>query len=166
MVSGKNSKAARNTRAAVVTKRSTPWGMIAAVTVVVLFAGGVFGYASGQPGQATAKRAALAKFTPSATNQDPSTADRRHRRRSSTRAASTSRRTSRSPTRTARRSAARTTATGPPATAWSTRPPVRTENLVHSLEHGAVWIAYNPDQVTGDALGTLQQKVDGEPLHA
>ena len=39
---------------------------------------------------------------------------------------------------------------------------MRTENLVHSLEHGAVWIAYNPDQVTGDALATLQKKVDGE----
>ena len=34
---------------------------------------------------------------------------------------------------------------------------VRTENLVHSLEHGAVWIAYNPDQVVGDALATLQK---------
>ena len=30
-------------------------------------------------------------------------------------------------------------------------------------EHGAIWIAYNPDQVTGDALETLRSKVDGEP---
>ena len=41
--------------------------------------------------------------------------------------------------------------------------PVRTENLVHSLEHGAVWIAYNPDQVSGAALETLKSKVDGQP---
>ncbi|TCK20703.1 DUF3105 domain-containing protein [Pseudonocardia endophytica] len=41
--------------------------------------------------------------------------------------------------------------------------PVRTENLVHSLEHGAVWIAYNPDQVTGADLDTLKAKVDGQP---
>ena len=40
--------------------------------------------------------------------------------------------------------------------------PVRSENLVHSLEHGAVWIAYNPQQISGDALGVLKSKVDGE----
>ena len=39
---------------------------------------------------------------------------------------------------------------------------VRSENLVHSMEHGAVWIAYNPDQVVGDAVETLKKKVDGE----
>ena len=41
--------------------------------------------------------------------------------------------------------------------------PVRSENIVHSMEHGAVWIAYNPDQVTGDALDTLRQKVENQP---
>lgn len=40
---------------------------------------------------------------------------------------------------------------------------VRTENLVHSLEHGAVWIAYDPARVTGAALDTLRSKVDGQP---
>ena len=44
MVSGKSSKARRNARASVVTKRATPWGTIAAVVVVVLFAVGIFGY--------------------------------------------------------------------------------------------------------------------------
>lgn len=161
MVSGKNSKATRNARASVVTKRSTPWGTIAAVMVVVLFAAGIFGYAFVQKRADADQKAALAKFTPSATNQDPSTqiqgvvtgqyAGGQHV----------------SPTQ---------------QVAYTHSPPyggahdgywaacngvvypgaVRTENLVHSLEHGAVWIAYNPDQVTGDALKTLQSKVDGE----
>jgi uncharacterized protein DUF3105 len=40
---------------------------------------------------------------------------------------------------------------------------VRNENMVHTLEHGAVWIAYNPDQVKGDALKALALKVTGQP---
>jgi hypothetical protein len=40
---------------------------------------------------------------------------------------------------------------------------VRNEHMVHALEHGAVWIAYNPEQVTGDALAKLAQKVTNQP---
>jgi hypothetical protein len=40
---------------------------------------------------------------------------------------------------------------------------VRTENMVHSLEHGAVWIAYNPEKVTGEALEQLKLRVEGKP---
>lgn len=36
---------------------------------------------------------------------------------------------------------------------------VRTENLVHSLEHGAVWIAYNPATVSAQDQETLRAKV-------
>ena len=72
MVSGKNSKAARNARASVVTKRPTPWGTIAAVAVVVLLAVGVFGYGIAANRARDDQEAALAKFTPTAENQDPS----------------------------------------------------------------------------------------------
>jgi hypothetical protein len=41
--------------------------------------------------------------------------------------------------------------------------PVRNEHMVHSLEHGAVWIAYDPDEVTGDDLRALAGRVDGHP---
>ncbi|TCO57386.1 DUF3105 domain-containing protein [Actinocrispum wychmicini] len=40
---------------------------------------------------------------------------------------------------------------------------VRTEHMVHALEHGAVWITYNPDKITGDDLAVLAAKVDGQP---
>ncbi|MEV0687191.1 DUF3105 domain-containing protein [Nocardia sp. NPDC050378] len=38
---------------------------------------------------------------------------------------------------------------------------IRTENAVHSLEHGAVWIAYNPARVSADDQATLRTKVQG-----
>lgn len=41
--------------------------------------------------------------------------------------------------------------------------PVRNEHMVHSLEHGAVWIAYNADQVTGDDLDALVDRVENQP---
>ncbi len=38
---------------------------------------------------------------------------------------------------------------------------VRDENMVHTLEHGAIWIAYNPDSVKGGDLDTLKALVNG-----
>lgn len=37
--------------------------------------------------------------------------------------------------------------------------PVPNENAVHSLEHSAVWVAYNPEEVAGDDLQTLIDSV-------
>lgn len=39
---------------------------------------------------------------------------------------------------------------------------LRDENAVHSLEHGAVWITYNPDKVDQSGIDTLKDKVEGE----
>lgn len=39
---------------------------------------------------------------------------------------------------------------------------IRTENAVHSLEHGAVWITYNPDQLNSDQIASLADRVDGQ----
>jgi hypothetical protein len=38
---------------------------------------------------------------------------------------------------------------------------IRHENAVHSLEHGAVWITYNPDQLSAGDIATLAKLVDG-----
>lgn len=40
---------------------------------------------------------------------------------------------------------------------------VRTEHLVHSLEHGAVWLTYDPERVEGADLAALVERVEGEP---
>lgn len=41
--------------------------------------------------------------------------------------------------------------------------PVRTEHMVHSLEHGTVWIAYNADDLSNSDLRELVEKVEGQP---
>jgi hypothetical protein len=40
---------------------------------------------------------------------------------------------------------------------------IRHENAVHGLEHGAVWITYDPDEVSADDVETLSELVDGVP---
>jgi Protein of unknown function (DUF3105) len=39
---------------------------------------------------------------------------------------------------------------------------IANENAVHMLEHGAVWITYNPDQVKGAELTKLESYVKGQ----
>ena len=162
MVSGRNSKAVRNARSVVVSQRSTPWGMIAGILVVVVFAGAIFGYYVVQNNAKQAKAAALAEFTPSADNKDPSTKIPGVITQTYTGGQHVQ------PTQ---------------AVAYTHSPPfggthdgfwaacngvvypkpVRSENMVHALEHGSVWIAYNPDQITGAAVQTLAAKIQGQP---
>lgn len=161
MASGKSSKAVRSARAAVVVKRSRPWGTVAAVTVVVLFAGSVFGYFYYRYDQKKQHAAALAQYTPSETNKDPSDKIA-------------------GVVKVDYPAAKHVTALqrvaydksppfgGPHDETWAAcngvvyDKAVRTENMVHPLEHGAVWIAYNPDQIKGPALDTLKAKVTGQ----
>lgn len=39
---------------------------------------------------------------------------------------------------------------------------IRPENAVHSLEHGAVWVTYNPDEISEDDLAVLSEYVAGQ----
>ncbi|MDT0277715.1 DUF3105 domain-containing protein [Blastococcus sp. DSM 46792] len=38
---------------------------------------------------------------------------------------------------------------------------IRHENAVHSLEHGGVWVTYNPDEVSDAEIETLAELVEG-----
>lgn len=158
MASGKTSKAMRNARTTMVARRSPPWGTIAAVLVVLLFAIGVFGYFLVKKND----QDALQAFSPSASNQDPSTSIQGV---------------------VVKKFAGGTHVTRDQRVAYTVSPPmggahdqywaacngvvypnaVRTENMVHSLEHGTVWIAYNPDKVSGSALDALSVRVTGKP---
>ncbi|MFE3446205.1 DUF3105 domain-containing protein [Nocardia sp. NPDC059180] len=57
---------------------------------------------------------------------------------------------------------------GPHDSSWATctgvvyDKPIRVENAVHSLEHGAIWITYNPDKVDASGIEMLASKVKGE----
>lgn len=161
MVSGSKSKASRTKTPAVVRRKAPPWGLIAGVTVVVLFAVVIFGYAFVRNQENQSRQEALAPFTPTAENQDPSTQlagiqikpyeGGQHVGPAEQVAYTTS------PPMGGSHDGVWAACNG---VVYST--PVRNENFVHSMEHGAVWIAYNPAQVSGDALTTLSTKVTGQ----
>jgi hypothetical protein len=156
MASGKSSKAVRNARTVVTATKPKPWGTVAAVLAVVVFAGGIFGYLY-------LRYEDRRVYTPSEANQDPSTqiegvvtvdygpGQRGHIDRSQRVAYDHS-----------------PPFGGPHDYDWAAcngvvyPQAVRTENMVHALEHGAVWIAYNPDQISGEALTSLQDRVSGQ----
>ncbi|GAA2961236.1 DUF3105 domain-containing protein [Actinokineospora diospyrosa] len=148
---GKNAvKAARST---VVTKKGPPWALIAGITAIVLLAGGVFTYAFLQVSDAQ-------KFIASEDNKDPSESIQgvvKVQYASGQHVQSTQRVAyDQSPP-----------FGGPHDGVWADctgivyPSAVRTENMVHALEHGSVWIAYNPDKVQGAALDKLKSKVEG-----
>jgi hypothetical protein len=151
----------RNRGPVVAVSRPKPWGMIAAVTAIVVLAGVVFGYMYVRAADNRELEAALEPFAPTAENRDPSTqipgvVVQEYQGANHV-----------SP---AQRVAYDRTAPfgGPHDQSWAActgvvyDEAIRVENVVHSLEHGAVWIAYHPDKVSGAALDALRAKVEGE----
>ena len=166
MTSGKKTKATRSSvaaaRSSVVGSKPKPWGTIIAVIAVLGLAGGVFGYAYSQIHANNVKEAALAKWKPSDTNKDPSAqlAGILIKEYKGARHVEATQRVAYDQT---------PPFGGPHDGQWADctgvvyDKAIRTENLVHSMEHGAVWIAYNPDQTKDDALNKLKAKVEGQP---
>ena len=155
MARGKTPSKKRPPSVGAVNQRQIPWGMIAAIVVIVVLAAAFIGYPLIQRGQ-------NAQWTPSDENRDPSLAI---------------------PGIVSQEYQGGQHVLGFQQVAYTKSPPfggahdgfwaacngvvypepVRTENLVHSLEHGAVWITYNPDQVSGQALQSLRDRIEGQP---
>lgn len=162
MASGKTSKAVRSARSAVVVRNPKPWGTVAAVMAVLLFAGGVFGYAYYRWDIKADREAALKVYTPAEDNKDPS--DKIED------VVKVDYNEARGHVDATQRVAYDKFPPfgGPHDSVWAAcngvvyTEPVRNENMVHPLEHGAVWIAYNPDQISGEALETLKDKVTNQ----
>jgi len=153
---GKSNSANKARRSVVGTARKPkPWGMIIGLIAIVALAAGVFTYAFSQI-------ADKEQWVVSADNQDPSTkisgVVRKDYKAGQHISAEQRVAYDQSPP-----------FGGPHDNAWAecngTVYPmaVRTENMVHALEHGAVWVAYNPDKIKGKALNTLKSKVENQP---
>jgi hypothetical protein len=126
---------------------SRPWGLIAAAVVVVVFAVAVIGYAVTQVNKAEADKVTapsqitgLATFTYASGQSHVSTPV------------------------TYKESPP---VGGPHDPVWADctgtvyTVDIRHENAVHSMEHGAVWITYNPDTVSKADIATLAALVKG-----
>lgn len=161
VASGKKTKAVRKARSVVSATKPKPYGTVAAVVAVVLFAGTVFGFLYFRYDENRTEREALAGFTPTAENQDPAAQIPGVTVEQFDAAGHVA------PTERVAYQAFPPFG-GPHDGIWAQctgtvyEVPVRNENMVHSLEHGAVWIAYNPDEVTGAALQSLKDRVEGQ----
>jgi hypothetical protein len=155
---GKSNKSLKAARSAAAVKKPKPWGTVGIIVALVALAAVVFGYAYVKISDANA-------WKPTESNQDPSDDisgivkvkyDQGQHITATQRVAY-----DHSPP-----------FGGPHDQIWASCEgmvypnPVRTENMVHMLEHGAVWIAYNPDTVKGADLDVLKGKVSGQDFIA
>jgi hypothetical protein len=162
--SSKNALSAAR-KSSVVGKRGVPWLTVIAVIGVLALAGVVFGYYYVQTAdkrEQKSREEAAAAFAPSPANPDPS---------AKIPGVITTKYTGSVHILPTERVAYDKTPPfgGPHDGYWAAcngvvyPNAVRTENMVHALEHGTVWVAYNPQQITGDALNKLKVRVQGKP---
>nr|WP_042195133.1 DUF3105 domain-containing protein [Kibdelosporangium sp. MJ126-NF4]CEL21698.1 FIG00994026: hypothetical protein [Kibdelosporangium sp. MJ126-NF4]CTQ92478.1 FIG00994026: hypothetical protein [Kibdelosporangium sp. MJ126-NF4] len=155
---GGGGKSVKAMRSAAAVKKPKPWGTVALVFALVALAVVVIGYSVMKVNEATA-------WQPSDGNQDPSEDisgvvkvkyDAAIHIKATQRVAY-----DQSPP-----------FGGPHDEVWADcngtvyANPVRSENMVHMMEHGAIWIAYNPDKIKGADLDALKNKVTGQDFIA
>ncbi len=171
MASGKSAKKNRKTKAAPVIsqRQGLPWLTIGAIGVIVILAVVIGAVVINSQDEKNAANAALTPFQPSTDNPDPSlniagiftvpagTYKASQHVTSTQRVAYDSLAENLPPTG------------GPHDGIWAAcngavyTAAVRNENMVHPLEHGAVWIAYNPDTIDAGDLDILTNLVNGQP---
>ncbi len=175
MASGKNTGRPRG-RAPVVSKRQgLPWVTIGAVVVVLVLAGSIFAVVLTKNNENKAQADALAAWVPSASNPDPSVNIPGIYVGAAVPAAGDT-----PATYPEYKAALHITSDqrvaynrfppvgGPHDGIWANcngvvyQTAVRNENMVHTLEHGAVWITYNPDTIAAGDLDVLKGLVDGQ----
>lgn len=175
MASGKSAKKRRSSSSPLVSSRQgVPWLTIIAVVAIVGLAAGIFAVVYSKNRENEAATAAAQPFLPTAGNKDPSTAIQGVFVGASTADENGAL------SYTDYKSALHVSPTqrvaydrfppvgGPHDSLWAAcngvvyDVPVRDENMVHTMEHGAVWIAYNPDTIAAGDLDVLTGLVEGQ----
>lgn len=176
MVSRQNAKKRRPKAPVDIRRKSLPWWTIGAVATVLALAAGVFAVVLNTTNEKAASDQATGAWTPSVNNPDPPSAIPGIYVGAATPAVGEE-------AATYVDYQAATHVTSDQRVAYNRFPPVggphdgtwancngvvydvgvRDENMVHTLEHGAVWITYDPDLITQDDLNTLTSVVDGQP---
>ena len=176
MASGKSTKKGRTPAPVVSRRQGIPWLTIIAVVAVVALAGGIFLVVYNKTQEKNAAADALAPWTPTVDNPDPSTKIPGIYVGANTPA------TADTPAGYVDYKAAIHVSAdqrvaynrfppvgGPHDGTWANcngivyTTAVRNENMVHTLEHGAVWITYNPDTISSSDLDILKSLVQGQP---
>ncbi|MET3803412.1 hypothetical protein ABIB25_000396 [Nakamurella sp. UYEF19] len=174
MASGKSAKKTRSVAPVVSRRQGLPWLTIGAVVVVLILIGGIFTVVYSKNKSNDDAAAAVAPFVPSDTNKDPSTKITGIYAGKSTVAANgtlsfAEYKAALHVSSTQRVAYDRYPPIGGPHDAeWADcngaiyPTAVRNENMVHPLEHGAVWIAYNPTTIAAGDLDILKSLVSGK----
>lgn len=166
MASGKSAKRKRSSTSVVAKSKSSSvnWITVGAVVAVLALVGVIFGVVAAKAHSNKVASDEVAPYVPSATDQDPSTKitgiyANTAKYKSAIHVASTQRvNYDRYPP-----------VGGPHDGEWAACNGVvypvamRDENMVHTLEHGAVWITYNPSTTSASDVNILKGLVQGQP---